>query len=119
MIHPNILCVGYEPHLLETRSMILRQAGYVVHETTILATALSKMGSDPIDGVLICNSIPRKEQEWFVTQVTNKRRLLPILCIKSHPYDQCVRGCTRVDGEPESLLTAVTSVVGSVKRLGE
>jgi DNA-binding response OmpR family regulator len=105
MVRPNILCVGYEPRLLETRSMILRQAGYVVHEASILAIALSKMESDSIDGLLICNSIPRKQQEWFVTQVTNKRRLLPILCIKSHPYDQCVRGCTRVDGEPESLLT--------------
>jgi hypothetical protein len=93
--------------------MILRQAGYVVHETTILATALSKMGSDPIDGVLICNSIPRKEQEWFVTQVTNKRRLLPILCIKSHPYDQCVRGCTRVDGEPDALLAGLSRTMNA------
>jgi hypothetical protein len=88
--------------------MILRQAGYVVHETTILAMALSKMGSDSIDGVLICNSIPRKEQEWFVMQVTNKRRLLPILCIKSHPYDQSIPGCTGVDGEPDALLAVVS-----------
>jgi CheY-like chemotaxis protein len=114
MIHPNILCVGYEPRLLETRSMILRQAGYVVHEATILEMALSKMESDSIDGLLICNSIPRKQQEWFVTQVINKRRLLPILCIENHPYEHCARGCTGVDGEPGSLLTALSQIMAGL-----
>jgi hypothetical protein len=72
--------------------MILRQAGYVIHETSILADALLTMESDVIDGVLICNS--RKQQEWFVTQAMNIRSLLPILCIKNHPYEQCAKGCT-------------------------
>jgi DNA-binding response OmpR family regulator len=112
MIHPNILCVGYEPSLLETRSMILRQAGYVVQEASILAVALSSMESDSIDGVLICNSIPRKQQEWFVTQVTNKRRMLPILCVKNHLFEQCVKGCTGVDGEPNALLAALGRAIG-------
>jgi hypothetical protein len=92
--------------------MILRQAGYVVHEASILAIALSKMESDSIDGLLICNSIPRKQQAWFVTQIMSIRRLLPILCIKNHPYEQCVLGCTGVDGEPDSLLTALGHAVG-------
>jgi hypothetical protein len=56
---------GYEPNLIETRSMILRQAGYVAGRGII------ENGSDLIDGVLICNSIPHKKQEWFVTQVMN------------------------------------------------
>jgi hypothetical protein len=112
MIHPNILCVGYEPSLLEARSMILRQAGYVVHEIAILELALSKMESDSIDGVVMCHSIPRKQQEWFVTRIMHIRCLLPILCIKNHPFEQCVRGCTGVDGEPDSLLTALAQAVG-------
>jgi hypothetical protein len=91
--------------------MILRQAGYVIHETSILADALLTMESDVIDGVLICNSVPRKQQEWFVTQAMNIRRLLPILCIKNHPYEQCVKGCIGVDGEPESLLAVLARTV--------
>jgi DNA-binding NtrC family response regulator len=112
MIRQNILCVGYEPSLLEARAMILRRAGYVVHEIAILEFALSKMESDSIDGVVMCHSIPQKQQQLFVAQIMHIRRLLPILCIKNHPYEQCVLGCTGVDGEPDSLLTALRQAVG-------
>ncbi|HEY3769620.1 MAG TPA: hypothetical protein VGN44_13185 [Candidatus Angelobacter sp.] len=83
-----------------------------MHEASILAVALSSMESDSIDGVLICNSIPRKQQEWFVTQVTNKRRMLPILCVKNHLFEQCAKGCTGVDGEPDALLAALGRAIG-------
>jgi DNA-binding response OmpR family regulator len=92
--------------------MILRQAGYVVHEIAILELALSKMESDSVDAVVMCHSIPRKQQKWFVAQITHLRRLLPILCIKNHPYEQCVLRCTGVDDEPDSLLTALGQAVG-------
>lgn len=114
MIRPNILCVGYERRLLEMRSMILRQAGYLVHETSVLSVGLSKIKSDVIDLVLVCNSIPRREQEWFATQIMNARRLLPILCVKSNPYEQSIPGCRGVDSEPESLLAALSLIISSV-----
>ena len=114
MIRPNILCVGYGRHLLETRSTILRQAGYLVHETSVLALALSKVKSDAIDLVLICNSIPRKEQEWLAMQVMNIHRLLPILCVKNNPYEQSIPGCKGVDNEPESLLAALSHIIRNI-----
>ena len=107
MTHSHILNVGYEPILLLTRSMVLRQAGYVVIESSVLAEMLSKVDSDFIDVVLICNSVSRREQEWLVRQIMNKRCLLPILCIKNNPYDGTVPGCTGIENEPAALLSAV------------
>jgi CheY-like chemotaxis protein len=107
MKQPSILCVGFEPHLLETRSMILRQAGYIVCECSVLADALSAVESTPIDLVLICNSISRRQQEWFTTEIMNRSRMLPILCIQNSPYERCPNGCVSVDSGPEALLSAL------------
>jgi hypothetical protein len=113
MNNPNIVCVGYEPHLVQTRSMILRRAGYAIHEASGLAVALSEIESDVIDGLLICNSVPRNEQEWFIERVRKVRRLLPIVCVKNHPYERCVSGCIGVDNEPESLLNVFSRTFGN------
>jgi hypothetical protein len=91
--------------------MILRQAGYIVYECVVLADALSALGSRPIDLVLICNSIPRSQQEWFTNEVMNRSRMLPILCVQNHPYEQRINGCVSVDSGPESLLTALARTV--------
>jgi DNA-binding response OmpR family regulator len=106
-----ILSVGYETRLLETRSMILRYAGYTVQEVTVLATALYKMNSEEIALMLVCNSIPRREQEWLANETMNKRRLMPILCVQRHPYESCIPGCTSVDGEPVALLAAIARLM--------
>jgi CheY-like chemotaxis protein len=114
MKQPSILCVGFEPHLLETRSMVLRQAGYIVCECTVLADALSAVESRPIDLVLICNSIPRRQQEWFTAEVMNRSRMLPILCIQNHPYERAVNGCSSVENGPEALLAVLARTVRAV-----
>jgi DNA-binding NtrC family response regulator len=111
MKQPSILCVGFEPHLLETRSMILRQAGYIVCECAVLADALSALESKPIDLVLICNSIPRAQQEWLTTEIMNRSCMMPILCIQNHPYERGVNGCVSVDNGPETLLAAIECTV--------
>ena len=113
MPSPHLLCVGYDRILLETRSAVLRQAGYVVHETAVLATALSQVASDSIDGLLICNSIPSREQERFIRQIINKRRLLPIICIHNNPYEQSLPGCLGAENDPAALLAVLRKTFGS------
>ncbi|HEY1938721.1 MAG TPA: hypothetical protein VGJ33_12360 [Candidatus Angelobacter sp.] len=107
MIARHIISVGYEPRLLATRSMVLRHAGYIVNETNALTAALAKLESDLVDALLLCNTIPDNERKWFAAEVLNRRRLLPIICVKGGNYEQNVPGCIGVDNDPAALLNAL------------
>ena len=107
---PLVLTVGYEPQLLATRSMVLRHAGYFVKEATVLARALREIETDHIDILVVCNTIPFSEKSWFANEVLNRRRLLPVICIKTHAYEQKVPGCVAVENDPDSLLQALKLV---------
>ena len=108
---PLVLTVGYETQLLETRSMVLRHAGYAVKEARILSAALREIESDHVDILVLCNTIPPTERRWFAKEVLNRRRLLPVICIKAHSYEQNVPGCVAVENDPDSLLKALKLVV--------
>ena len=107
---PLVLTVGYEPHLLATRSMVLRHAGYNVKEVTVLARALDEIESDHIDILVVCNTVPLAERSWLAKEVLNRRRLMPVICIQTHSFEQKVPGCVAVENDPESLLEALKHV---------
>ena len=102
-----ILSVCYERKLMELRSQVLRLAGYKVDETRTLDEALRLAQTDAVDMLLICDSVPRAEQRWLISQVHEKRRLLPILCIGNQAYVSGANGCMGIEGTPAALLDAV------------
>jgi DNA-binding response OmpR family regulator len=102
-----IVSVSYERKLMELRSQVLRLAGYSVYETHTLHDALSLAQSDTIDILLICHTIPRPEQRWLISQVHEKRRLLPVLCIGNQAYVSRTDGCVGIENTPAALLDAV------------
>jgi hypothetical protein len=64
--------------------------------------------ADSIDAVLlICHTIPRGDQQVLIAAVPEKRRLMPILCIRSNSYETAPRTCTAGDNEPEALLNTL------------
>jgi len=56
-----ILAVGQDNLLLNTRSSILRTAGYVVESVMSLTQALNQFLTGDFDLVLLCHSIPLQE----------------------------------------------------------
>ena len=102
-----IVSVSYERKLMELRSQVLRLAGYKVDEARTLDEALRQIQADVVDLLLICDSIPRPEQRWLTSQVHEKRRLLPILCIGNQAYVSSANGCVGIENTPASLLDAV------------
>jgi DNA-binding response OmpR family regulator len=101
---PHILSVGNEATLMSSRTLILRGAGYLVDETYTVQKAITLVEADSIDAVLICHTIPIDEQRLLISVVRQKRRLMPVLCIRSHAYETAPRTCVAVDNEPEALL---------------
>ena len=103
----HILSVGYERKWMESRTQILRSAGYRVDEVNNLKAALALAESDSVDMLVICDSVPRPEQQWLIARVRERRRMLPILCIGDYPYVSAADCCLGVENTPVALLNAV------------
>jgi DNA-binding response OmpR family regulator len=112
---PHILSIGKNHNLMSSRSLILRKAGYVVQEAQTLEDAIGLAESDLIDAMLICHTIPRAEQKVLIAGVRAKRRLMPILCVRSHAFEDTAQNCIALHSEPETLLNALRLALNSAK----
>ncbi|HXA84632.1 MAG TPA: hypothetical protein VNZ47_06130 [Candidatus Dormibacteraeota bacterium] len=113
MTPPHILSVGINPALMSSRSLILRNAGFLVEEARTVDKAINLVEADSIDVMLICHTIAKNDQQVLVSAVREKRRLMPILCLRSHAYDSVPRTCTAVDNDPEVLLNTIKLAAGN------
>ncbi|MGC2742667.1 MAG: hypothetical protein WA672_05730 [Candidatus Angelobacter sp.] len=109
----HILSFGRDPALMSSRTLLLVNAGYAVQEAYTLEKAVELVDSDSIDLTLICHTVPQRDQQIFISVVRKKRRLMPVLCIRSYAYESSPRACTPVDNDPEALLHCVKSLVPS------
>jgi DNA-binding NtrC family response regulator len=107
----HILSVGYDPQLMQTRSMLLRRAGFVVDEGYNLRSVLGCVKSDSIDALVLCHTIPENEQRWLISAVRKVRRLLPIICVRASVYDSPQEGCVVSTNEPREFLAAIGKAI--------
>jgi DNA-binding response OmpR family regulator len=108
---PCILSMGYDPHLMIVRTLILQRAGYVVDEVYERAAALSRAQCDSVDALLICHTVPKFETQWLIANVREKRRLMPILCLTLGIDELPGDGCIEVENGPEELLHALRRAI--------
>jgi hypothetical protein len=113
MILPCVLSVGFDPILMRSRSLVLRQAGFAVDEAYNLAGALALAKSGAVDLVLLCHTVSPNEQRRFISAVRKIRRLLPILCLNCQDCALPLPGCVVVDNDPLELVKTVKLAVQS------
>jgi DNA-binding response OmpR family regulator len=89
---------------MASRTLILRGAGYFVEEAYTVDKAINLLAADSIDAMLLCHTIARSDQQVLISAIREKRRLMPILCLRSHAYESVPQTCTAVDNQPEALL---------------
>jgi hypothetical protein len=102
-----LLSVGNDRVLMSSRTLILRGAGYLVEEAYSVEKAVSLVEADSIDATIICHTISKDDQHVLVAIVREKRRLMPVLCIRAFPYQTAPQTCTAIDNQPTELLNAV------------
>jgi PleD family two-component response regulator len=107
MAIPRILSIGKDATLMSTRKSLLLAAGYGVEEAFSVDTAISLAISDLIDVTILCHTVFQSERYLFISTVRQKRQLLPILCVRSYPYQSVPQTCIAVENEPEVLLNAI------------
>jgi DNA-binding response OmpR family regulator len=82
MAAPRVLAVGKDPILMASRTLLLRNAGYAVEEAHTMDKAIVLVEADSIDLTIICHTVPKSEQTVLISFVREKRRLMPVLCIR-------------------------------------
>jgi hypothetical protein len=110
MVTPRILSIGKYAALMSTRKSLLLAAGYDVEEAFSVDRAISLAMSDAIDVTIICHTVFQSERHLFISTVRRQKQLLPILCLRSYPYQSAPQTCIAIENEPEVLLNAIAQV---------
>lgn len=108
---PHLLSVGYDKHLMHSRALVLRHAGFIVEEAFGLKNALDLVNSDSIDLMILCHTLSRQERGLLISAVRKVRRMLPIVCIEAKDYDLSPQGCITAHNDPTELVDTVRSAV--------
>lgn len=106
-----VLAFGYDRMLVALRTSVLRKSGYNVEETFNVEEALERAQSDAIDALLICHSVPDDEIEKLVTAVRETRKLMPVLCMRTHQYGFAPPTCVSVENSPIAILHELKAAI--------
>jgi CheY-like chemotaxis protein len=107
-----ILAVSHEPVLLESRSSILRSAGYAVAQVLSIGQAIELLGSSFFDLVLLGHSIPAQDRDYLTRLIRASGLLTPVVTVAPLtdpvPYEAAD---LIVECSPEMLLGGVREIL--------
>jgi DNA-binding response OmpR family regulator len=108
----HLLSVGYDPILMRSRSLVLRDAGFRVDEAYNVRGALDLVTSDSVDALVICHTLCKDDQRRLISGAREARRLLPIVCITTQGHELPEQGCVSVESDPVELVKSVRQALG-------
>ena len=109
-----ILSISYDPSLLATRELVLRQAGYQVASALGFADALQLCREGKFDLIIIGHSIPRHEKEALLAEIRTscKTPVLSLYRASDGPLPGLDYALDGMEG-PQALLEIVRMVLNS------
>ena len=110
----SILSISYDPSLLATRELVLRQAGYQVASALQFADALRLCSQGTFDLIIIGHSIPRSEKQDLLVEI-RKVCNTPVLSLyrASHgPLEGVDYALDGLEG-PEALLAVIRKALAN------
>lgn len=113
-----ILSVGHEPMLLDTRSLILRAAGYLVESALSIKQAINHLRTGDFDVVVVCHSIPSQERDRLVCLVRASGSTIPVISVvrmsASDHHSEGFADAT-VESDPKKLLLGIQEALYKAK----
>jgi DNA-binding response OmpR family regulator len=104
MPHIVALAVGRDPLLLETRSQVLRSAGYTVVSELSLEQSLQHFRNRDFDIVILCHSIPVRDRELLTSALHNHSPRTPVIVVSSRSSALDRFADATVENDPSMLL---------------
>jgi DNA-binding response OmpR family regulator len=108
-----ILHIGEDALLLETRSLILRSAGYVVESVRSLKQAAEQFLAGDFDLVILCHSIPSKDRDRLSCWIRASGSRTPVATISEGPGQWDEFADANLDSDPKKLLTGIKTALGA------
>ena len=81
MPHAVVLMIGRDRILVETRSQVLRTAGYTVVTAFTQLQAIDELVRGDFDVVMLCHSIPVHGREHLASVLRQHNSHTPIVCV--------------------------------------
>ncbi len=108
-----ILAVGQDYVLLDTRSSVLRAAGYLVESAFTLPQAINGFEQGDYDMVLLCHSIPLQDRDRLTSAIRASGSRIPVVVVAPASQQDCSRGFADavLESDPKSLLHGVEKVL--------
>ena len=107
----HILNVGYEPTLLETRTLVLRSAGYAVESASSVEEAMQRFRGGHFDVVILCHSIPEQGRERLVWLIREHGSATPVIFVSSRAASADRFADITIDNRPTGLVSAVEQLL--------
>jgi DNA-binding response OmpR family regulator len=106
-----VLAIGYDPVLLETRSQVLRSAGYTVVSARSLKQAIPQFLEGDFDLVVLCHSIPEEDRQRFMNLIRRHTSRTPVVFISSG-FGQLDRSAdVTLENDPDDLVAGLREVL--------
>ena len=107
MPHTHVLAVGHDPMLLETRSQVLREAGYTVVSTISLSKSIVYFLDGDFDLILLCHSIRVAGRERLARLMRGHAPRTPIVTVVSYLGEKDPFADASIENDPEHLVAAL------------
>ena len=111
MPHIVALAVGLDPVLLETRSQVLRNAGYTVVSALSVEQALQSFASRDFDIVIVCHSIPVRDRERLTYAIHRHSPNTPVVVVTARVSAMDSFADATIENEPEILLQEIPRIL--------
>ena len=105
-----ILSISYDSVLLETRHMMLEQAGYIVVSAEGLADAIEHCSGD-FDLVIMGHSIPQKDKRAMIAELHHHGLNAPLLSLLRRGEEPIPEASRGIDPSPQHLLETVKAML--------
>jgi CheY-like chemotaxis protein len=108
-----ILAISHEPELLESRSSILRSAGYAVAQVLSVNQAIELLESSHFDLVLLGHSVPAQDRDYLTRLIRASGLLTPVVTVAplgDGHFPDAFTDAT-VNSAPEKLLSGIREVL--------
>lgn len=78
-----VLNVGHDAALLETRSLVLRSAGYSVESASSVDEAIQRFRAADFDLVVLCHSVPEQERHRLIRLIRDHGSSTPVIFVSA------------------------------------
>lgn len=106
-----ILNVGYEPTLLETRTLVLRAAGYAVESASSIEAVMQHFRAAHFDVVVLCHSVPEQERQHLVGRIRELGSATPVIFVSARSASADRFADLTIDNRPTGLVSAVEQLL--------